>query len=256
MKNNDIIHLTKILVDSSEIENAINSLKWKSVSEEAKASYNQLLVYKEEIDTKLKVIESAVSKYHRSSLPVEISLEDLNDELVAEILSLEQVCATVREKVIAGEYVFEQTGIFNQVVLSLENNGSYLESIAFDGELKKLEDHPLKEKIEIINHQDYPFHEAAEYDESKWDLSKHCPNIKVLVLFGCELEPYQLERFGLDKMKHLQALELSENFLYELPECIFKLKNLKFLNLSDNEGFRPSDKERLRKKLPNTFIQF
>jgi len=57
------------------------------------------------------------------------------------------------------------------------------------------------------------------------------------------------------KLKSLEQLDLSENNLTDLPDEISQLSSLKFLTLNGNP-LTPAVLERIRKRLPNTDVEF
>src|SRR3990172_4584705 len=59
----------------------------------------------------------------------------------------------------------------------------------------------------------------------------------------------------LSEIKSLEELYLNGSGLSTIPEPIYQLKNLKILNISDNE-INPADVEKIRLSLPNTTVVF
>jgi len=247
--------ISKILVDSNEISNAIKGLKWITSSQESLKTFHELTEIADAISTQLDLLKNAIESYHPSSLPIGIAQSDLTGQLIEAGTLLQATCSGIRSKVNSGNLSFDDRGIKNKVILALENNGSYLESIAYDGKLKKLEEHPTKETMELLNLQDYPFYKVAEHDHSMWKIHECCPQIKVLVFFGAELQEDEVTMLNFDKMPNLKVLDLAENSLRTIPESLYKLTHLEYLSLRDNE-IPSGELEKLKNMLSNTYVDY
>ncbi|BDD00592.1 hypothetical protein [Persicobacter psychrovividus] len=247
--------ILKILIDANEISNAIKGLEWIVDSKESKKTFEDLTCYANIIDKQLYSLKDSIDGYHPSSFPIGITQNDLSSHLIATAVSLQSTCSEIRDKVMSDKFTFNKGGNKTKNILVLKNNGSYLETMAYNGELKKLNEHPMKVEMELLNLQDYPFFKAAEYDSSMWDIYEHCPQIKVLTLFGAELQEDEVTKLNFDKMDYLKVLDLGENGLRSIPASLYKLNQLEYLSLRDNE-VPIEELEKLQSSLSSTHVDF
>lgn len=159
--------------------------------------------------------------------------------------------------------------------LSAEHNGDYYFGIEPTGDL---ENHPLAGQIQCLYIQDYSFAEAMNEDAALQTIYDHAPDVRVIYLFGAELEDHILAGAHLEKLPELRAIDLAENYLSEIPVYLMKapklvsldlrqndinrlpedlsaLRQLRYLDLKGNP-LSADDVARLREALPDTEIEF
>lgn len=248
----NLIDICMEIADANELSSSIYGLKFVTPSKEVIETYEQLSVLQEDIEHILKAISLLVPTFNKDSLPFNIPKNAINQELIKHCQQLQVINKAIKSAVRSNKLVSDDQSRIANIVLSLDNPGSYYDAIHLENQ-SDLKDYALRNIIQLINLHDMPFYKIAESDNSLWNIWEHCPNLKVIRLFGAELRGHELERLQLDKMKNLKAIDLAENYITHLPESFFSLQQLAFVDLTDNP-IPEQQITKLKQQLKNTVI--
>jgi len=276
----DKLKYSKIIADSQSVSNTIYSLSNRCKNADTKLDIDKFIKHKVKIDKLLKEFSLNETGYEYNYLPLEISYSEKNIDKVKLITTiLSTLLNEVRILIHKERFNIAPNQISLALKLSSVNPDNYYESINSSNDLITLEDHKLKDLIEIMSMQDMNFKERAiTSDLSIMNLWEHCPNIKVLELFGTELTYKELCELKLNKLRKLKSLILADNNLEELPSYFSSMQKLEYLDLRNNNllylpielsnfnklkylnveknKLPEKEKERLRKQLSSTIIKF
>jgi len=271
---NEDVYIKKLLLDSEQVLTAISGLELECMKGVGSVEKIDLLKgQKAEIEKLLQKVQELEPDFKRNYYPLSFSPTNRKElmELCGKLESLLEEC---RGKIINTEVPVEKHTY--KVLLESANPADYFTGLNTEGE--KLIDFELNTECQHLNWGDMPLFQIAESDLTMYGIAKHCPNLKVLQLYGAELVYDDLTAFQYKDMLNLKVLDLSENELEKLPfalgdlsaleylslgknplktlpESISNLKKLKYLDLS-NTHLSKDEIEKLREELPSVKIVF
>ncbi len=262
----------KIAGDGMAINNALFGITTAGTNQNA-------TLYKDKIDGLLDQLAACNTGFRKDMFPAELNVKSDNLSQVKSICEkLKKVMTDVREYAKAADAQFDLADFPLIMTLKSENPGDYYLGINPDF-IYGLHNHPFRRSIEELQLQDIGFEEVlASGDTSLWNMTTHCPNLKIITLFAAEIDDRMLTKLKLTTAQKLQALELSENMISAIPDgfnasnsLVFlslrrnKLKtlpanlttwtNLKYLHLGANQ-FEATERTRIQNALPGTKIIF
>lgn len=272
------LEILKILADAKSVYQSIEYLFCPMPPHgKIKFENKEFVLLKERMDLSIDEIKKIAPTFHMNSLPFNLKITEENQkELSTVCLSLLKDIEEVRVLMLKEKGTISLKYLEHIIALSSQNVGDYYISVSLIDKMHNLVDHPLKNTIEVLYFNESTFGDADKYfDQSLWQLVKHCPNLQVLSLGSTRMNTETLDKINLHELKKLKVLILYSNKLTELPVKITemeqllmldlsgnyikefpdlsKLKNLKFLKINGN-AITEEVFEAIKKMLPNTEI--
>ena len=230
------IDLKKSIIDGQTVMNTIYSLTYCGRESETKLEYEEFKPIESALRQSLLRISNYQTEFKMNFIPMELNLTQENRQNVSlicqELDSLLQVTKNLvnrKSDRIAPEQIWIAT------TLTSENPGSYYDGINRSDSTITLENHPLKNVIEIMKLQDISFSRVMYVsDKSLLNLSELSPNIKLIDLSASGLTSKVLDSLNLNKLKSLSSLRLPQNNIDIIPYDLTQIKNLEYLDLNKN----------------------
>ncbi len=265
------MQIKKALADAVSISTTITLLP-------DDGAFREIKQYSADFDTLFALLEEYKTDFVIWSYPLACEITDENRVKVYRTVSLlNQLVTRVRVSAERFQVKFPSERIPELLTLMSENAGEYYVMVDSVNQFD-LYEHPLRSKIEFMGLQDYPLREFMKVDTSLIRIHHHSPHLKVLYLFGSEVDYALVDTMKLEQCYYLQALELSENSidslpvsfnqnnrlrylslrrnnLERLPEGYEKWNSLEYLDLSQNV-FLEVEQKRIKEALPNAIIKF
>ena len=230
------LDLKKSIIDAQTVMSTIYSLTYCGRDSETKLEYAAFKPIESALRQALLEISDHQTEFKMNFIPMELKLTRKNRQSVTLICQKLDSLLRVTRKLVnkkSDEIAPEQ--IWIATILTSENPGSYYDGINRPDSTITLEDHPLKNVIEVMKLQDISFSGVMyQSDNSLLKLSELSPNIKLIDLGASGLTSKMLGSLHLNKLKSLSSLRLPQNNIDTIPYELTQIKELKYLDLNKN----------------------
>lgn len=231
------IDYKKSIADAQTVMNTIYSLTYCGKESGIKLKYTDFKPIETSLKNSLLDISKHETEFKMNFFPLELILTDKNTRNVSLICEeLDSLLTITKNTVIKNSNQIAPEQIWITTILTSTNPGSYYDQINRPDTTVTLENHPLKNEIEIMKLQDISFSEVMYIsDKSLLRMSELSPNIKLIDLSASGLTSEVLDSLNLNKLKSLSTLRLSQNNISNFPYELTKIKGLEYLGLDKNK---------------------